>query len=282
VTRPATPTIRRRELAARLRELRKSAGLTIEDVASQLMISSTKVSRLETASRPAALRDVRDLANLYGVSVEEREHLMTLAKQSKEQSWWQQIGLPENLTTYADLEAVAVSISHYSTSLVPGLLQTSAYAAASISGTLPDVDPELLARLIEARHTRHGLLTSDRPPDLDVVLDEAALVRQVGGAEVMRRQLAALVEHSRLPTVSIRVIPLEAGAHPGMDSSFTVLHLEEVSDLVYVEGLLGNFYLQGSSDIARYRKAFDRLSALALDIQASRQKIAALASDIAT
>lgn len=281
MARAATPTMRRRELAARLRELRQAAGLTIDDVATRLLVSATKISRLETATRPVSLRDVRDLSDLYEISASEREHLMTLARQSKEQSWWQQVGLPANLTTYADLEAVAVSIFQYETSLVPGLLQTEAYATASISGILPEVDPELLARLTGARQTRHGLLTSERPPELGVVLDEAALLRRVGGTEVMRGQLEALVEHTDLPTVSVQVIPLEAGAHPGMDSSFTVLHLEEVSDIVYVEGLLGFFYLQSPADVARYRKAFDRLRSLALDPEASRERIIAVASAMA-
>jgi hypothetical protein len=78
----------------------------------------------------------------------------------------------------------------------------------------------------------------------------------------------------------VQVIPLEAGAHPGMDSAFTILHLEEVSDVVYVEGLIGNFYLQNPADIARYRRAFDQLRAIAMSPRDSRERISTVADTL--
>lgn len=284
VDRASSPTVRRRELAARLRELRLTAELTIEDVAARLMVSPTKLSRLETAARPASLRDVKDLSDVYEVSPDERERLMTLARDSRRRSWWQQYDLPDTLATYVGLEAAAVSIHQYETSLVPPLLQTEEYAHAVTSGTTLDIAADQVDQRVQARLTRQGLLSSVPPPELWAVVDEGALHRLVGGPATMRSQLAALADRSRLPNVTVQVIPLEAGAHPGMDSAFTVLHLQEatVSDVVYVEGLIGRFYLQNPGDLARYRRAFDQLRAIAMSPRDTRERIAAIAATLPT
>jgi transcriptional regulator with XRE-family HTH domain len=283
VGRASSPTVRRRELAARLRELRVAAGLTIDEVASRLMVSATKISRLETAARPASLRDVKDLSDIYQVADEERDRLMTLARDSRRRSWWQQYELPDTLATYVGLEDAAVSIHQYLTSVVPPLLQTEEYAHAVTSGTTLDISAEQVEQRVRARLTRQTLLTSDRPPELWAIVDELALHRVVGGPAVMLGQLEALLERDQLANVTLQVIPLEAGAHPGMDSAFTVLHLEEsaVSDVVYVEGLVGRFYLQSPGDLLRYRRAFDQLRAIAMSPRDSRQRVAAIASGLA-
>jgi len=122
-----------------------------------------------------------------------------------------------------------------------------------------------------------GILGSDTPPSLWAVIDEAALHRSVGGPEIMRTQLAALAERSRIGNVTLQVIPYQTGAHPGVNSSFIILHLEEVQDVVYVEGLIGNFYLQSPNDVSRYRRTFDQLRALALGPQDSRALIHSVA-----
>jgi transcriptional regulator with XRE-family HTH domain len=278
----ASPTVRRRELGARLRTLRADAGMTVEDAAARMEVSPAKISRIETGARGVSVADVRYLCDLYRVSAEERDRLLNLTRESKRRSWWQQYGLPESLATYIGLEDAAVSIHQYETSLVPPLLQTEDYAYALTSGTAPDAPDEQVRQRVQARLTRQDLLTSERPPDLWTVVDESALHRQVGGPAVMRSQLEALADRSRPKNVIVQVIPLEAGAHPGMDSAFTILHLEEVSDVVYVEGLIGNFYLQSPADIARYRRAFDQLRAIALGPRESRDLLAAIASTLPT
>jgi transcriptional regulator with XRE-family HTH domain len=278
----ASPTVRRRELGARLRVLRTGAGMTVDDAAARMEVSPAKISRIETGARGVSVADVRFLCDLYRVSAEERDRLLNLTRESKRRSWWQQYGLPESVTTYIGLEDAAVSIQQYETSIVPPLLQTEDYAYALTSGTAPDASDEHVRQLVQARLTRQELLTSEQPPDLWAVVDESALHRQVGGPAVMRSQLEALADRSRPKNVVVQVIPLEAGAHPGMDSAFTILHIEEVSDVVYVEGLIGNFYLQNPTDITRYRRAFDQLRAIALGPRESRDRLAAIASTLPT
>src|SRR6266496_2980119 len=149
VARSVSPTLRRRELGARLRQLRMDAGKTADDVAQRLMVSSTKISRLETGARGVSLRDVRDLCDVYGVSAEEREHLMSLARQSREDSWWQRYDLP--YSTYVGLESAATPISDFKSDVVHGLLQTDNYAHAVLEATVPDPSDERLAQIVESR-----------------------------------------------------------------------------------------------------------------------------------
>lgn len=275
-----SPTVRRRELGARLRSLRLAAGMTVEDVAARMEVSAAKISRIETAARGVSVADLRFLCDLYGVLPNDRERLLALNRDSKRRSWWQQHGLPDWVATYIGLEDAALSIHQYDTSLVPGLLQTEAYAQALISGMTPDADDETVTQLVAARMARQNLLRSDQPPELWTVVDEVALRRLVGGPEVMRAQLSALADRSQPKNITVQVIPLEAGAHPGMNAAFTILHLQEVSDVVYVEGLSGNFYLESPGDLSRYRKNFDRLRAIALSPRDSRDRLLMLATTL--
>ncbi len=273
--RALSPIVRRRELAGRLRSMRQAAGLSIEDVATRLMVSAAKVSRMETGARGVSARDVRDLCGIYGVGDEERERLLTLLRESKQPSWWQQYDL--DYTTYIGLETAATSIVDYESSFVPGLLQTEDYARAVVEAILYDAPSDLIRQRVEARMRRQELLTGDSPPKLWAIIDEAALHRSVGGPDVMRAQLEALADRAALPNVTLQVIPLEVGAHPGMDSTFVLLSLEDVSDVCYVEGLVGNLYLESPADLARYRRAVDQLRAVALSPRDSVARVSRIA-----
>ena len=274
----ASPTVRRRELGARLRELRTASGLSVEDAADRLEVSPAKVSRLETGARGVNIADVRVLCEVYGVPPAERDRLLTLARESRRRSWWQEYGLPDSLSTYVGLEDAATAILQYLTSLVPPLLQTEDYARALTGDIAPWLSEDEVEQRVAARMARQSLLTGDRPLKMWAIVAEAALRRLVGGAGVMRGQLTELAERSRRPNVTVQVIPYEEGAHPGMDSAFTLVQLAEVSDVVYVEGLIGNFYLQSDRDLERYRRAFDHLQAAALSPKDSRTRMNAVAA----
>src|SRR3984885_4171106 len=208
-----SPTVRRRELGALLRALRNQNGLTVEQAADQLLCSPSKVSRMETGHGAATPRDIRDLCNLYDVTDQtERDRLMTLAREGKQQAWWQSYDL--GYATYVGLEAEAVAISDFQSSVVPGLLQTADYARAGHEGAMPRLSSEEIERRIEAKLTRQGLLTQANPPSFRTVLDEAALHRMVGGRRVMGTQLERLIEAAHLPNVTIQIIPFTLGAHP--------------------------------------------------------------------
>ena len=259
-----SPTVRRRELGTLLRTLRAQAGLTVDQVAEQLLCSPSKISRLETGQRGASARDIRDLSNIYGVQDSaQRDHLAALAREGKDQAWWQPFDLP--YATYVGLEAAAVSISDYESGVFPGLLQIPAYARALHDAALPRLSPEVIDQRIEVRLTRQEVLVRDNPPRLAAIMDEAVLHRVVGGPAVMRDQLEQVIEVSALPHVTIRVIPFGAGAHPALDSTFSLLEFAHpVPSVVYVEGLVGQMYLERPQDVERYKSVFQHLLTIAL------------------
>lgn len=274
------PALRRRELGAVLRTLRTERGLTIEQVAEELLCSPSKVSRLETGQRGASPRDIRDLSELYQIDPAQREHLAELAREGKSHGWWQSYDLPYG--TYVGLEAEAISICDFEPSAVPGLLQTMDYARAIHEGALPRLSPEIIDQRLEVRRNRQAILTRDEPPapQLRAIIDEAVLHRVVGGASVMSAQLDHVIRVSELPNVTVQVLGYEAGAHPALDSTFILLEFEDpVPGVVYVEGLVGQLYLDRSQDLRRYEHVFERLGSLALSQQRSRDLMAQVSGD---
>jgi transcriptional regulator with XRE-family HTH domain len=265
-----SPTLRRRELGARLRSLRAEQGLTVEQVAERLLCSSSKVSRMETGQRGATQRDVRDLCRIYGVTNEAQvAHLMELARGGRQQGWWQSHEL-DYFATYVDFEQVATTLSWYQSSIVPGLLQTVDYAKAMYEGSLPsEFTPERAYELIEVRLRRQQVLTTREPPvQLRAICDEAVLHRVVGGPAVMGAQLQHLIEAANMRNVTFQVIPYSAGAHPAMDNNFDILEFKDVaSPMVYVEGLMGWLYIERDHDVARYQQVFKHLCNIALTPQ---------------
>jgi transcriptional regulator with XRE-family HTH domain len=259
-----SPTLRRRELATRLRDLRKLAGLTVDDVAAHLMCSPAKVSRIDTGARPPTLRDVRDLCNLYDVDPAEREHLMTLSREAKEQGWWHRFD-DLAIDTLIGLEIEATRISSYESCIVPWAFQTEEYARAVIRGILPRIEDRILEERITARMTRQELLTSANAPYLWSLIDESAIRRVVGNIQIMQDQLSKIAEVAALPNVTMQVVPFEAGAHPGLDNTFTLLEFDSPlqSPVAYVENLAGTTYLERESEIRRYREALEHLRAAA-------------------
>jgi len=268
-----SPTVRRRELGALLRKLRLEKGLTVEQAAERLLFSMSKLSRMETGHGVAGPRDIRDLCELYDVTDEaERDHLQKLAAEGKRQAWWQSYDL--DYATYVGLEAEAVAISAFQSSVVHGLLQTADYARAGHEGAMPRLGPDQIEMQIEAKLTRQRILTRDNPPRFTVVLDEAALHRVVGGRPVMAAQLAKILDMSALPNVTVQVLPFHVGAHPAVESNFTILELPSPTPgVVFVEGLIGSTYLDRDDDLNRYKAIYRELEAIALSPQGSFELI---------
>jgi transcriptional regulator with XRE-family HTH domain len=259
-----SPALRRRELGALLRALRNAKGLTVEQVAERLLCSPSKVSRMETG-QGATARDIRDLCELYGVAdAAERDRLTTLAREGKRPARWQRYDLA--YARYAELEEEAVAISAFQSSVVHGLLHTADYARAGHEGAMPRLDPDRIDLQIEAKLTRQRILTRDDPPRFEVVLDEAALHRMVGGRRVMADQLTKILVTANLPNVVVQVLPYERGFHPAVESNFSILELPNPTPgVVFVEGLIGSTYLDRPDDLKRYREIFDRLQSIALN-----------------
>jgi transcriptional regulator with XRE-family HTH domain len=263
VTGPS-PTVRQRELGARLRQLRTERGMAVEDVAERLLCSATKISRVETGARRPSLRDVRDLCGIYGVGEPTLAELMRLAREAREQGWWMQYG-DLAVGPYIGLEEAATSITCFTMYYVPALLQTEDYARAIITAIAPKMDPKIHQQRVEARLRRQQLLTQDKPPRYRVLLDEAVLHRRVGGSAVMAAQLGKVLELEQDGKAMVQVIPFDIGGHAAQDSNFVLLDFEEpLPSVVFIEGLTNNLLQERKADLDRYREAIEYLRDSAL------------------
>ena len=258
------PTVLRMLLGAHLRRLREAEGVSRETAGWEIRASESKISRMELGRVSFKERDVADLLTLYGVTdEEEREAWLTLARQANTPGWWQREGdiLPSWFQPYLGLEAAAVLIRTYEVQFIPGLLQIPEYAKAVILLGHGNAPPAEVERRVALRIKRQQVLAREDPPQLWVVVDEGALRRPIGGPEVMRAQLRALVDATKLPHVRLQVIPFNAGGHAAAGGSFSILRFPEqdLPDVVYVEQLTSALYLDKRDDIDHYAAAMERL-----------------------
>jgi transcriptional regulator with XRE-family HTH domain len=274
------PTVRGRRLARELRRLRDAQGLTLQDVADRLGWSRATVSRLETGQTRPRHGDIADILDLYGVPSPERDALIALAKQAGQRGWWTAY-VDVFAGSYVALEDEASEIRTWDSQLIHGLLQTEEYARAVISAGRMLPGPAHVDRRIAARKARQALLDRERAPHLHAILDEAVLRRPIGGASVMSAQLKSLVEASLRPNVTIQILPYEAGEHAGLDGRFTVLSYPDPADpdIAYVEGTMGDVYLESTGETGQHRSRFQRIVDAALSPQDSAQLIGEAAKE---
>jgi transcriptional regulator with XRE-family HTH domain len=258
------PTVRRLQLGARLRALRKANNVTRDQAGSAIRASESKISRMELGRVSFKERDVTDLLKLYGID-DDAEHarLLDLAREANTPGWWQAYG--DVLTTwfqnYLDLEQAAELIRTYEIQFVPGLLQTDAYARAVIMlGHVAASQAEIDLRA-DLRMARQQLLSRPDPPRLWAVLDEAVLRRPIGGIDVLREQIESLLEATKMPSVRLQVIPFESGGHAAAGGAFSILRFphQDLPDVVYLEHLTSGLYLEKREDIDMYAEAVGRL-----------------------
>ena len=276
--RGVNPTVRRRRLGAELRRYREAAGLTIDQVAERLECSASKISRLETGQTGSSPRDVRDILAIYQVGESELESLLEVARETRQRGWWQPYG--SVLTSaFIGFEADAERIRSYEAQCVPGLLQTEDYARAVLMAAQEATDQ--IDNRVRIRMVRRELLTHDDPVDLWCVLDEAALLRPVGGRKIMQRQLEHLAKTAELPNVRLQILPLEIGAHAGMEGSFVLLSFPHESDpdTVYVTMATGGVFQEKPDELHRYSTIFDLLTDAALSPEDSVALVTKMAKE---
>ncbi|MFF9865210.1 helix-turn-helix domain-containing protein [Streptomyces sp. NPDC013953] len=278
------PTVRRRRLGQELRRLRELKGMTAEEVAERLLVSQSKISRLENGRRSISQRDVRDLCGVYEVEDHRIvDSLMQMAKDSRQQGWWHAFGdIPYSV--YIGLETDAASLRVYEPQVVPGLLQTRRYAEALITGALPESAPADIEKRVNVRARRQERIKdSEQPLRLWAVIDESALRRVVGDKQLMIEQLEHLLEQSQQPHVTVQVLPFEMGAHPGISGHYAILEFPDAADssVVYIEGVTSDLYLEKANDVQKYSVMYEHLRAQALNADQTRQFITGVMKDYA-
>ncbi len=282
---PDGPTVRRRRLGAELRRLREDHGMKLDEVATRLGLVASTLSRIETGKAPIRTRYLNDLLDLYHVvDPAVRRVLVDMGREGHRRGWWSDYDdvLPSGFDIYVGLEAEAKGLRAYEANCVHGLLQTSDYATAIMRGLHPRDGDEQIQRAVDLRLLRQRKLDEDPPLDLWLILDEGAVRRQVGGAEVMRRQLEHLMEAISWPNVTLQVMPFDVGAHAGIDGPFAILQFEFTDpDVACAEGMAGIVYLEKAKEVRTCAEAFDRMRASALSPEASLVLIESVAGELA-
>jgi transcriptional regulator with XRE-family HTH domain len=275
------PLALRIALGAHLRRLREAAQITPARAGDAIRATHSKISRLERGRSGAKQRDVADLLTLYGVTDEqEREDLLTLARQATTPGWWQQYNdiLPRWFELYVGLERAASVIRTYEVQFVHGLLQTEDYARAVVLISNAHASAEEIERRVSVRMKRQQLLTQPHAPELWAVLDQTVLRRPPGGPEMMRAQIEHLLKMTDLPNVTLQIVPFDVGPHAGAGGPFSILRFPEpdLPDLVYLEHLNGASYLENPDDVTDYMTVMDQLCVQAETSASSKDMLRAL------
>lgn len=273
-----SPTVRRRRLARKLRELREAAGLTSDAATKKAGFSRGKLTRMErnewVLPSPA---DVEKLLDVYEVTDPvEREAYITLAEQSRLKGWW--VGYQDVLGkgAYVGLEMEASTIRTVETLLIPGLLQTENYAREVIKGH-GITDEESVSRAVEARMLRKGILARPDAPSLHAIIDQSALRKITPNSADQLRYLLD-VQRSNL---QVQVLADSDGPHAVMPGGFTVLDFPEDPSCVYLETSgLNTLFLEEEEDIRQHEMMYTLAQDSALSVSDSRALIAEMLDSV--
>src|SRR5271154_763813 len=277
---PASPTVRRRRLAAELREIREHKGKSGDSVAAALRWSPSKISRYERARTGLRPREVERLLDYYQITGPRRELLLALAEDAAQKGWWEEFGdsLSEDYQQFIGLEHEATAMTVWHVDVVPGLLQTEAYARYIISSysRIEPVPPGMIGRLVRVRMQRQQVLNRDGL-QLSVVLDESVLRRRIGDDLVMYEQLQRLAREADRPNLTLRILPLDA-QHTIFGESFVIFGFGADSeamlqDVVSTEHMRSGFSSEGERETYLHRIAFQMLADASLGPAASRALI---------
>lgn len=276
-------TVRSRKLGAMLRRFREERGLTLDEAGKHLERSRSSLSKIENAQSLIRPRDLRQILDGYQITEEPlREALIDLSRHSHEKGWWQSYAslAPPAYLDLLSLEQDARSIRTYEPVLVPGLLQTEDYVRALLEVSHIPVPEEDTARFVEERVERQARLSGEEPLELWAVLEET-VIHRIAASNSLRGQLKHLASVGKLPNVTIQVLPTAAGVTSWVSSKFDILEFPQLTalDVVYLENLAGNAYLEDVSEVRRYILEFDHLRAAALSPSKSRRLIAEVAAE---
>lgn len=274
-----SPSVRKRRLGKGLRGLREGRGQTAEAVAKDLDMSTSQLTKIETADRNISKTALLGLLGYYEASEQDRTQLLELHASSRARGWWQDFGVQPG--AYIDWEAEAIKIQSFEPLLIPGLLQTQDYAEAVIAATWPNTSASERLQRAKVRAARAALLDDPDGPELWFVVHEAALRTVVGGAETMTAQLQRVLDLAEsVARLTIQVLPFAAGEHPGMDGAFTVLTFEDLSPLGFVEHSMSAGWYERPGEINALTLAFGRLTESSLSAKESSRLIRRLMKEL--
>lgn len=280
-----SPTVRLRKVTRRLRQWRSEAGLSLDEVAPRLGWSKSKLGRLETGDTPAGPAEVMAIATVFGIPDDERDRYVALAFQARQKGWWQSYGASTpatNFTEYIGLESEASHVREVVSELIPGLLQTDRYSTELMRAWVPRADNSVTEERAQLRRQRQERLHDDKPLHLSSIIHESGLRHNVGGGELMEEQLHHLITMSKLPNVTIQVLPFDAGAVPALGAPFILLSFADAEDpdVAYADYLTGCVYVEDADEVQSYNLNYNALEHAALDPAESVRFVEQLAREL--
>lgn len=281
----AQRTARRRKLGTALKEAREAAGVTPAQAGAAILGDTTRISRLETGQRRIAPLELEKLLSLYAVeSPKEREWFFALASEGRKRNWWRQYSemLPSGFKETLSVESDAARISVCQMQVVPGLLQTRAYARVVMTGSPEPFTSEALDFYVDFRMKRQQILKREEPPQYVCIVPEGVIRQHLGGGKVMAEQLRHLLAMSDLPHVTIQVVPFSERTFTCTAGSFNLYAYPDPMDfeVVQVSTLDAELFLEEDDRVATYRTAFANLRHRALSAQKSLELIATIAHEL--
>jgi transcriptional regulator with XRE-family HTH domain len=264
----SSPTVLRMILGRQLQALREKAGLSYQQAADEIYASEWTLRRIEAGKGALKPLNIKSLLITYGITdVREIDAFLRLARDASRPGWWHTYTdvLPDWFTVAVGLEESAALIRAYQPQVVPGLLQTEAYARAITAASFPSEQGEDSERRVALRLARQDLLKRPAPPEYWVVLEETVLRRPIGGPDVMHGQIEYLIECAARPNITLQVLPFTTGWHPAMYGMFNLFRFPDdaIPDVVYSEALTSAYYLNKSEETTKYTEALDRMAAQA-------------------
>ncbi|WP_046469585.1 helix-turn-helix domain-containing protein [Allosalinactinospora lopnorensis] len=274
-------TLRAQWLGKMLKELREENSMTLKEPADYIQRSTSTLSRFEAGTWPITRAEVTALMNFYGVDgPSQRAQMLQLAEEIAETGWWERYYQGTTMINYVWLEDRAERLRIFNPLVIPGLLQTGEYAERLIRISDPDASARQIERWVGVRMARQEILTRDSPTEIQLILDEAALRRPVGGPQVICEQLQRLLTEAAKPNIEIRVLPFSVGEYPGTDGSFALIKMADpFPEVVYIDSAAGSIFLE-ANDVLRFAGQYDRLETSCLDAAESTAFIAAIEKEL--
>ncbi|MFE4870227.1 Scr1 family TA system antitoxin-like transcriptional regulator [Streptomyces sp. NPDC056682] len=258
-------------LGAELRFAREKTGLTQDELGQPLFVSGSFIGQLESGTRRMHLEYARQIDQILGTEGFFSRNCVAAAKSK----------YPDHFAEAAEAEAVATTIREYAPLLIPGLLQTEAYARAVFRAYQPTAPEAVIDELVAARLERAQLLADPTTPLLWAVIDEAVLRREVGGRAVMAEALAHIAALGFRHRIIVQVLEFEAGAHAALHGSLKLMSFEDAPPLAYLQGLSTGRLQDDPATVARHELTYDLLGASALSPKQSLALIESVAEDYA-
>lgn len=271
--------MRRKQLGAELRRLRRNTDVTMEQAAAVLDCARSRIGHIENGRNSIRKPELKVLLDLYRANDEEHEALEELRAEASKRGWWATYRLPPWLQPYVGLETDAATMRSFESELIPGLLQTEQYARHLHEVASHLAKPEDIDKRIAARAHRQARLTDDEAPlDFAAIVSEAAFRRTLGDAEIGPPQLAHVAELAQRPNVTVHVLPYAAGLHPSMSGSFTVLTFGTgvAQPVGYQEYAVGGHVVEDSDAVRRLVDLWELLRRQTFDPDESLRWLSAL------